>query len=238
LIILTAKRTKNFAGRRRKNKSGVKNISRRNKNMEQEKKQNQENQTDDLEIKSAEEAKKKSEEIEKKIAAIQEMLKDVDTNVLSEEAQELLDKISALRKEKRRIEELIAKKKTEGLKEIIFEKGKSLGLNEEDCQKVFEALKDSDLSIEDTDKIEAEIKRIVPALKPEEYWQMKEQLAKQAEMVNKNVQQNVNAGSPETEPVEEKYSEEVLEYARQYNLDPERAKKILERFSKPTRKIM
>lgn len=204
-----------------------------NKNLE-----NNQPNTNTADLESAEELKKKSKEVEERIAKAKKLLEGIDADIISEEAQNLLDKISALRKEKRRIEELIANKKTEGLKEVIFEKSKSLGLNEEDAQKVFERLKDSDLSIDDIDKIESEIKRIVPSLKPEEYWKMKEQLSKQAEMTNKNIQENINAGSPETNPTEEEFSEEVLKYAQQYGIEPQRAQKILQRFSKKTRKIM
>ncbi len=209
--------------------------------MEEQKDKNLENnqiKNEDVSLKSAEELKEKSKEIEERIAKAKELLKDIDADVIDEEVQSLLNKVSALRKEKRRIEELLTKKKTEGLKEVIFERTKSLGLNEEDSQKVFERLKDSDLDIDDTDKIDNEIKRIVPALKPEEYWQMKEQLSKQVEMTNKNIQENVNAGSPETNPTEEEFSEEVLKYAQEHNIEPKRAQRILQRFSKPTRKIM
>ena len=211
----------------------------KDKNLENNQTGNQpENKGNEADLKSAEELKKRSEEIEERIAKAKELLKGIDTDVISEEAQSLLDKISALRKEKRRIEELIASKKAEGLKEVVFEKTKSLGLNEEDSQKVFERLKELDLSIEDADKIEAEIKKVVPSLKPEEYWKMKEQLAKQAEMTNKNVQENVNAGSPDTNPNEEEFSEEVLKYAQEHGIEPKKAQKILQRFSQKTRKIM
>ena len=193
-----------------------------------------------VDTKAAEEAQKKSEEIQEKINKIQELLKDVDTNVISEEVQKLLDQVSALRKEKRRVEEIVEKRKSENIKDVVIERAKKLGVeDEENLNKIFEKVKDSGLGVDDeTEKIDAEIKKVIPSLNPEEYWKMKEELSKQKEMVDKSVKENVNSGSPETTPNEGEYSEEVLKYAQEHNLKPEKAQKILQRFSKPTRKIM
>ena len=192
-----------------------------------------------VDTKAAEEAKRKSEEIQQKIDKIQELLKDVDISVLSDEAKKALDTVSALRKEKRRLDEMIAQKRSEGIKEIVFERARKLGIEDEDeLNRIFEKLKDSKLDIDDNEKVDAEIRKIVPSLHPEEFWKMKEQLIKQKEMTDKNVQANVNAASPDTTPNQEEYSEEVLKYAQEHGIKPERAKKILEKFSTPSRRIM
>jgi hypothetical protein len=54
------------------------------------------------------------------------------------------------------------------------------------------------------------------------------------EITNKVVS-NASVGGVSGEPIKSEYSQEVLDYAQKHNLSPERAKKILERFSKPKR---
>lgn len=164
----------------------------------------------------------KKKEVEDKLSQLEELKIKTD---------EELRKIEALREENRRIAEKLQASKKSYLQEKLREVYKKLDIGEELQAKLDEHFTGKEIPEE---KIEEEVKKAVPQFDWENYWNMKEGEKK----ITQQVIQQASAGSSSGKPISQKqYSEEVLKYAQEYNLEPEKAEKILEKFSRKERKL-
>jgi hypothetical protein len=160
----------------------------------------------------------KSKELEEKIKKISEL-----EQLTSKE----IEKIEALRQEQRRIAEKLEAKKREYFQEQLAETYKKLNVSEEFQKQINEMFANKEVP---EDKLEEEVKKAVVQLDWQSYWQMKEEREKLKGSIAGS------AGSVSNNPpIQQTYSEEVLKYAQEHNLEPEKAKKILEKFSSTKR---
>lgn len=175
------------------------------------------------------EIEKTEKELLQKQKEIQEKLNQLEE--LKIKTDEEIKKIEALRAENRRIAEKLEAAKKEYLQTKLEESLKRLEIPEDLQQKIKEYFADKEISEE---QLEEEIKRIVPTLDWQSYWEMR----KKEEEITQKVISSVQAGGSSGKPIsQEIYSEEVLKYAQEHNLEPEKAKKILEKFSRRERKL-
>jgi chromosome segregation ATPase len=159
-------------------------------------------------------------------AELREKIKELEEEKQLTEQE--LRKLKALREELRRVRKKLEEEKREYLKTKLKSVLEKLGVSEELKSKVEEYFKDKEV---DEENLEDEVKRIIPQLDYETYWN----LLKEKNEITTKVVSNASVGGVSGEPIKQEYSQEVLDYARKHNIDPEKAKKILERFSKPKR---
>jgi len=165
------------------------------------------------------ELSQKEEELKEKIKELEE------EKQLSEQE---LRKLRGLREELRRVRKKLEEEKREYFKMKLKNVLEKLGVSESLSKKVEEYFSDKEVKDEN---LEEEVKKVIPQLDYETYWNL---LKENNEITNKVIS-NASVGGVSGEAIKSEYSQEVLDYAQRHNLTPERAKKILERFSKPKR---
>jgi len=165
-------------------------------------------------------------ELSKKEGELQEKIKELEEERQLSEQE--LRKLKGLREELRRVREKLEEERKEYFKAKLKNVLEKLGVSESLSKKVEEYFSDKEVKDEN---LEEEVKKVIPQLDYETYWNL---LKENNEMTNKVVS-NASVGGVAGEAIKPEYSQEVLEYAQKHNLSPERAKKILERFSKPKR---
>jgi len=176
------------------------------------------------------------EEIEKAEQELLQKKKEVEDKLeqfedLKEKTDEELRKIEALREENRRIAEKLKASKQAYFQERLNEAYKKLDISEELQQNLNQYFADKEIPEE---QIEEEIKKVVPQFDWQGYWEMR----KKEEEITKKVIEEAGAGGISGKPItQQQYPEEVLKYAQEHNLEPEKAAKILEKFSQRERKI-
>lgn len=164
----------------------------------------------------------KKQEIEQKLKQIEE---------LDKKTEEELRKIEALREENRRIVEKLKASKRQYLQVKLNEVYQKLEIPEEIQQSLNQYFADKEISEEE---IEEAVKKAVPQFDWQGYWEMK---TKELELTKKVIQ-GAEAGETSGKPIsQEQYSEEVLKYAQEHNLEPSKAAKILEKYSRRERKL-
>jgi DNA repair exonuclease SbcCD ATPase subunit len=168
----------------------------------------------------------KNTELSQKEAELQEKIKELEEEKQLSEQE--LRKLKALREELRRVRKKLEEEKREYLKTKLKGVLEKLGISEELKAKVEEYFEDKEINEEN---IEEEVKRVIPQLDYETYWN----LLKEKNEITSKVLSNASVGGVSGEPIKQEYSQEVLDYAQRHNITPEKAKKILERFSKSKR---
>jgi phenylalanyl-tRNA synthetase alpha subunit len=165
-------------------------------------------------------------ELSQKEGELKEKIKELeDEKQLSEQE---LRKLKGLREELKRVREKLEEERREYFKAKLKNVLEKLGVSEDLSKKVEEYFNDKEVKEEN---LEEEVKKTIPQLDYETYWNL---LKENSEMTNRVVS-NASLGGVSGEPIKQEYSQEVLDYAQKHNLSLERAKKILERFSKPKR---
>ena len=169
-------------------------------------------------------------------------------------SDEELSKVSALRKERRRIEEQIENKKSEiekyneilsqrkreAFKIVVSKQLQEVGItNPEKVDDVVDRLIANDVDINDTKTIEEKIKQIVPAVDVEGYWEARKKLAELSQKTTNEVEANISSATPDSGESDtgEEYTAEELKYAQEQGITPDKAREILNRFSANKRRL-
>jgi len=167
-----------------------------------------------------------NKELSQKEGELKEKIKELEEEKQLSEQE--LRKLKGLREELKRVREKLEEERKEYFKAKLKNVLEKLGVSEDLSKKVEEYFNDKEVKDEN---LEEEVKKAIPQLDYETYWNL---LKENSEMTNKVVS-NASVGGVAGEAIKSEYSQEVLEYAQKHNLSPDRAKKILERFSKPKR---
>jgi chromosome segregation ATPase len=179
-----------------------------------------------MENKEQEQNTEQNIELSKREEELQEKIKELEEEKQLSEQE--LRKLKGLREELRRVREKLEEERKEYFKTKLKNVLEKLGVSEDLSKKVEEYFNDKEVKDEN---LEEEVKKAIPQLDYETYWN----LLKEKNEITNRVISNASLGGVSGEPIKPEYSQEVLDYAQKHNLTPERAKKILERFSKQKR---